>query len=188
MENDLVKHAKELSVRFLSKKATGAISPPKTCESNFIHHDFVQFGKQHSQLKEILSSIVLSQQCCDVYFTSLRVATQWWDLTNQILLKSPTLNHTGFICTCCEHHWQKNSFICYTHWEYWWHNWRMPRKFLKRGRNDHITGTPAVTCSFGEGCSFSKRDIVKTKYTPISRSHWNDKKTKEACIFIGIQK
>jgi len=27
--------------------------PPKTCESNLIHHDFVQFGKQHSRYKDI---------------------------------------------------------------------------------------------------------------------------------------
>ena len=28
-----------------SRGAIGAIAPPKTCESNFIHHNFVQFGK-----------------------------------------------------------------------------------------------------------------------------------------------
>jgi len=49
MENDLAKHVKELSKRFLSKKAIGAIAPLKTYESNFIRHDFVQFGKQHSR-------------------------------------------------------------------------------------------------------------------------------------------
>jgi len=38
--------------------------PPKTYESNFIHHVFVQFGKQHSRYKAILPSI-LSQQCCE---------------------------------------------------------------------------------------------------------------------------
>jgi len=27
---------------------------PKTCKSNFINHDFVQFGKQHSHYKAIL--------------------------------------------------------------------------------------------------------------------------------------
>jgi len=32
--------------------------PLKTCESNFIHHDFVQLGKQHSRYKAILPSIV----------------------------------------------------------------------------------------------------------------------------------
>jgi len=40
----------------------GAIAPPKkqkTHENNFIHHDFVQFGKQHSRLKAILLSTVL---------------------------------------------------------------------------------------------------------------------------------
>jgi len=44
---------------------------PKTYGSNFIHHDFVQFGKRHSRYKVILPSIVLSQQCCEVYFISL---------------------------------------------------------------------------------------------------------------------
>ena len=47
IENDLAKHVKELSKRFVSKKAIGAIAPTKTYESNFIHHDFVQLGTQH---------------------------------------------------------------------------------------------------------------------------------------------
>ena len=41
---------------------TGAIvmiHPPK------YHHDFLQFGKQHSRYKDILSSVVWSQHCCD---------------------------------------------------------------------------------------------------------------------------
>jgi len=46
IENDLAKHVKELSKFLLSKKAIGAIVPPKTYESNFIHHGFVQFGKR----------------------------------------------------------------------------------------------------------------------------------------------
>jgi len=41
----------------------GAITP-KTYESNFIHHDIVQFGKQHSRYKTILLSTVLPQQRC----------------------------------------------------------------------------------------------------------------------------
>jgi len=48
-----------------------AIVPAKTCEISFIHHDFVLFGKQHSRYKAILSSIVLSQEWCEVYFISL---------------------------------------------------------------------------------------------------------------------
>ena len=28
----------------------GGDCPPQFCESNFIHHDFVEVGKQHSQL------------------------------------------------------------------------------------------------------------------------------------------
>jgi len=47
---------------------------PKTYVGNFIHHCFVQFRKQHARLKAILSSIILSQQCCEVYFISLTVA------------------------------------------------------------------------------------------------------------------
>jgi len=56
--------------------ATGAIASPQTYESNFIHHDFVQFGKQYSQCKAILPSIVSSQQCCEVYFISLTVVNR----------------------------------------------------------------------------------------------------------------
>jgi len=47
--------------------------PPKTYESNFFRHDFVQFGKQHSRCKAILLSVVLSQQSCEVYLMSLTV-------------------------------------------------------------------------------------------------------------------
>jgi len=44
--------------------------PPKTYESNFFHHDFEQFRKQHSRYRDILASIVLSQQCREVGYTS----------------------------------------------------------------------------------------------------------------------
>jgi len=70
MENNSTKHLKKLSKRFLSKKVIGAIAPSKTYESKFVHHNFAQLEKQHSQYKVILSSIVLSQQCCDVSYTS----------------------------------------------------------------------------------------------------------------------
>jgi len=56
--------------------ATGAIASPKTYESIFIHPNFLQFGKQHSRYKPILSSIVLSQQCCEVYFFSLTIGVR----------------------------------------------------------------------------------------------------------------
>ena len=49
---------------------------PKTYECNFIHHDFVQFVKQHSRYKAILPSIVSSQHCCEVYFISPIVVNQ----------------------------------------------------------------------------------------------------------------
>ena len=41
-----------------SKGAIGAIVPPKIYEGNFIHHNFVQFGKQHSWCQATSSSIV----------------------------------------------------------------------------------------------------------------------------------
>ena len=44
--------------------------PPKTHKSNSIHHDFIQFSKQHSWYKAILLSSVSSQKCCEVYFIS----------------------------------------------------------------------------------------------------------------------
>ena len=53
----------------------GAIAPPKIFESNFFHHDFEHFRKQHSLYRAIFLSIVLSQQCCDVYFISLTVVS-----------------------------------------------------------------------------------------------------------------
>jgi len=51
----------------------GAIAPPKIYERIVFHHDFVQFGKQHSRYKAVLPSVVLSQQCCEVYLISLTV-------------------------------------------------------------------------------------------------------------------
>jgi len=57
--------------------------PLKTDENNFIRHSFVQFRKQHSRTNAILSSIVLSLQCCEVYFISITVAKLVWDLTIQ---------------------------------------------------------------------------------------------------------
>jgi len=49
-------------------KVVGGRLRTKTCESNFIHQDYVQFGKQHSWYKAILPLSVLSQQCCEVSY------------------------------------------------------------------------------------------------------------------------
>jgi len=54
--------------------ANGTMASLKTYESNFFHRNFLQFGTQHLRYKPILSSIVLSQQCCKVYFISLTAA------------------------------------------------------------------------------------------------------------------
>ena len=62
----------------------GGRSPPlKLNESNFFHHNLVQFGKQYSRYKAILSSMVLSQNCCEVYLGSLTAANPLWDLVTK---------------------------------------------------------------------------------------------------------
>jgi len=61
----------------------GAIDPSKTYESNLIHHNLVQFGKQHSRYTAISSYIILSQQFREVYFISLTVAKLLRDLTTK---------------------------------------------------------------------------------------------------------
>jgi len=53
----------------------------KQAKSIFIHPNFLQFGKQHSRYKPILSSFVLSQQCCKVYFISLAAVNPWCNET-----------------------------------------------------------------------------------------------------------
>ena len=73
------------SDHLLRQPRTGA----KTYESNFIHHNFVQFGK-HSRYKAVLSSTVLSQQCCVAGYTSSLL--QWrnrCDLTTKCYWNRP---------------------------------------------------------------------------------------------------
>jgi len=69
--------------------------PPKNYESNFIHHNFVQFGKQHSRYKAILSSIFLSKQCCEAYFIPLTVVKTLWNLATKYYWNRPR-NLTGW--------------------------------------------------------------------------------------------
>jgi len=66
-------HQPDLNIVADSRGSIGAIAPPKTCKSDFIHHDFEQFGKHHSRCKAILPWLVLSPQYCEVHFTSLAV-------------------------------------------------------------------------------------------------------------------
>jgi len=48
--------------------------PYKTCESTFVHNDFVQAGKHHSRCTVVWPPTVLSEQCCKEYFISPTVA------------------------------------------------------------------------------------------------------------------
>ena len=63
--NRRVRHTS--SSRGGSRGEIRAIGPPKTYESNFINHELLQFGKQHSRYDAILLSSVLSQRCCELY-------------------------------------------------------------------------------------------------------------------------
>ena len=83
-------------------RGEGGDCPPKTYGSNFIYHNFVQFGKQHSRHTAILSSIVLSQQCCEVYFISLTVAKLLCDLITKYYWNPPPLGLTGWIRPCSQ--------------------------------------------------------------------------------------
>jgi len=66
-------HVDSTQGRIQGGRESGTIAPPKTYESNFFHHNFVQFGKKRSRYKAMLTSIVLSKQCCEGYFMSLTV-------------------------------------------------------------------------------------------------------------------
>ena len=77
----------------------GGNCQPKTDKSNFFHHNFVKFGKQHSRNKAIFSSILLSQKCCEIYLISLTVAKPWWDLTTKYYWNRPH-NLTGWTSLC----------------------------------------------------------------------------------------
>jgi len=69
----------------IQRGAMGAVALPTTYESNFIHHDFVQFGKQNSQYKANFPFTVLSQQFCEVCFISCN-SESVMRRDNQILL------------------------------------------------------------------------------------------------------
>jgi len=45
-------------IRSEARGAIGAIVPPKTYESYFIHHEFVQFRKQHSRYKTFCHALL----------------------------------------------------------------------------------------------------------------------------------
>ena len=76
--------------------------PPKTYESNFFHHDFVQFGEQHSRYKAILTSIVLPQSVVKYTWYLLNSSELVMRLDCQILLISSPPKLTGWICPCSE--------------------------------------------------------------------------------------
>ena len=59
-------------------EAIVAIAPPKTYMSNYVNHDILQFGKQHSRYKTILPSTDLSQQCLFIYFTTILLQAVAW--------------------------------------------------------------------------------------------------------------
>ena len=133
-------------------RSRGGRSPPKTYKSNFIQHDFVQFGKHHSRYKDILSSIVLSQQFCKVYFISLAVTKLLYETCLPSLTEIAPLNllsgstpdgtHDLFakLPSGCTHEWRNlfqsggvqvhvkkiYSKFCGLNWQLWRHkHWNM---------------------------------------------------------------
>ena len=70
-------------------EAIVAIAPPKTYMSNYVNHDILQFGKQHSRYKTILPSTDLSQQCCQVYFICLTIVSLQCDLAAKCYWNRP---------------------------------------------------------------------------------------------------
>jgi len=71
--------------------ATRAIVSPKICGSIFFHNEFVQFAGHYLQYKDILPSIVLSQQCCEVFRSEVpsgyaQSFAPWQQATIEIML------------------------------------------------------------------------------------------------------
>ena len=64
------------------------IAPTETYEGNVIHHDFLQFGKQHSRHEVILSSIVFVTTALWSLFHPFYRSETVMRLFYQILLKS----------------------------------------------------------------------------------------------------
>jgi len=74
-----------LHLRGVSRGLIGAIAHPKTYESNFIHHNFVQFGKQHSRYKAILCSLLFCHNSFVKYTPSLYVLCNVFTPTRKTL-------------------------------------------------------------------------------------------------------
>jgi len=74
----------------------GAIAPQKPMKVTLFTM-VLQIGKQHSRYKAILSSTVLSQQCCEVYFIPLTVAKTLYNLITKYYWNRPSPNLTGWI-------------------------------------------------------------------------------------------
>ena len=72
-------------------------APKKKLWRWLFYHEFVQFGKQHSWYKAIFSSIVLSQQCCEVYFISLTVAKPLCNMATKYYWNRYPPNLAGWI-------------------------------------------------------------------------------------------
>jgi len=56
----------------------GGDRPPKTYESNDVHHDFLQFGKQHSQYKQNRRQKVVNRGALRLCGVALRSFVQGW--------------------------------------------------------------------------------------------------------------
>jgi len=97
-EHGAPQHRKDRNLSRICSTSQGRIhgGAIATLKPYFIHHDIVQFGKQHSRCKAILSSTVLSQQFCKVYFISLTVAKLLWNSLRNITEIAPLRLLAGY--------------------------------------------------------------------------------------------
>ena len=74
-----------------------AIAPPKTYELTLFTMILYDSENRIRNTRPFLSSIVLWQKFCEVYFISLKVVNPWGDLTNKFYWNRPP-NLIGWIC------------------------------------------------------------------------------------------
>jgi len=85
-------HLMHLKVMDPQTSFCGPLGVHGSSVGNRLNKSFVMFEMSHClQYKDILLSIVLSQQCCKLYFISLVVAKVLWDLTTKSYRNRPLL-------------------------------------------------------------------------------------------------
>ena len=102
-----------------SRRAIGAIAPPKTYESNFVHHYFVQFEKQHLRIRcHFVVHCFVTGVFGSILHFCYSIAVLLWDLTAKYYRNRPPPSLTGWIrpCSnanlCCFKNCRTASAVC----------------------------------------------------------------------------